>query len=127
MSGRPRRGRTPPPRPPGGAPDAARSRPGGRQAPVAPHPEGAVLRVRVVPGASATGVAGLLGGALRVRVAAPPVEGRANAALLTLLAGSLGLRPRDLRVEAGASARDKLVVVRGRSPEQVRAALGLGS
>ncbi len=94
-----------------------------RQGPVGAHPEGAVLRVRVVPGASATGLAGELGGALRVRVAAPPVEGRANAALLAFLAGRLGLRPRDLRVEAGASGRDKLVVVRGRSPEQVDAAL----
>ena len=94
-------------------------------APVAAHPEGAVLRVRVVPGASATAAAGEAGGALRVRVAAPPVEGRANAALLAFLAAGLGLRPRELRVEAGAASRDKLVVVRGRSPEQVAAALGL--
>ncbi len=96
------------------------------QAPVAAHPEGTLLRVRVVPGARATGVAGELGGALRVRVAAPPVEGRANAALLAFLAGRLGLRPRELRVEAGAGSRDKLVVVRGRSPAQVSAALDLG-
>jgi uncharacterized protein len=87
---------------------------------VGPHPEGATMRVRVVPGARATAVAGVLGGALRVRVAAPPVEGRANAALLAFLAGQLGLRVRDLRIEAGAAGRDKLVVVRGRTPEQVR-------
>jgi uncharacterized protein len=120
VSRRPRRGRAAAPRPAAGGPDAG---PGGRQGPVGAHPEGAVLRVRVVPGASATGLAGELGGALRVRVAAPPVEGRANAALLAFLAGRLGLRPRDLRVEAGASGRDKLIVVRGRSPEQVDAAL----
>jgi len=88
------------------------------------HPEGASLRVRAVPGARATEVAGLHAGALRVRVAAPPVEGKANAALLAFLADTLGLRPRDLRLAAGASARDKLVVIRGRTPEQVRAALG---
>jgi uncharacterized protein YggU (UPF0235/DUF167 family) len=88
------------------------------------HPEGASLRVRAVPGARATGVAGLHAGALRVRVAAPPAAGRANAALLAFLAGRLGLRPRDLRLAAGASGRDKLVVIRGRTPEQVRAALG---
>ena len=88
------------------------------------HPEGASLRVRAVPGARATEVAGLHAGALRVRVAAPPVEGTANAVLLAFLADTLGLRPRDLRLVAGASARDKLVVIRGRTPEQVRAALG---
>jgi uncharacterized protein (TIGR00251 family) len=88
------------------------------------HPEGASLRVRAVPGARATEVAGLHAGALRVRVAAPAVEGRANAALLAFLAGRLGLRPRDLRLAAGASARDKLVMIRGRTAEQVRAALG---
>jgi hypothetical protein len=101
-------------------------RPGERQGPVGAHPEGTVLRVRVVPGARATGFAGGFGDAVRVRVAAPPVEGRANAALLAFLAGRLGLRPRDLRIEAGASGRDKLVVVRGRSPEQVHAALEEG-
>ena len=88
------------------------------------HPEGASLRVRAVPGARATEVAGLHAGALRVRVAAPPVEGKANAALLAFLADMLGLRRRDLRLAAGASARDKLVVIRGRTPEQVRASLG---
>jgi uncharacterized protein len=87
------------------------------------HPEGASLRVRAAPGARATEVAGLHAGALRVRVAAPPVEGKANAALLAFLAGRLGLRPRDLRLAAGASARDKLVVIPGRTPEQVAAAL----
>jgi uncharacterized protein YggU (UPF0235/DUF167 family) len=87
------------------------------------HPEGASLRVRAVPGARATEVAGLHAGALRVRVAAPPVEGKANAVLLAFLAGRLGLRPRDLSVAAGASARDKLVIIRGRTAEQVRAAL----
>jgi uncharacterized protein (TIGR00251 family) len=87
------------------------------------HPEGTSLRVRAVPGARATGIAGLHGGALRVRVAAPPVDGKANAVLLVFLAGRLGLRPRDLRLAAGGSGRDKLVVIRGRTPEQVRAAL----
>jgi len=43
---------------------------------VADHPEGASVRVWVVPGANATEVAGLHGGALRVRLAAPPVQGR---------------------------------------------------
>jgi uncharacterized protein YggU (UPF0235/DUF167 family) len=56
-------------------------------------------------------------------VAAPPVDGKANAALLAFLAARLGLRPRDLRLAAGGSGRDKLVVIPGRTPEQARAAL----
>src|SRR6266536_3166503 len=63
------------------------------------------------------------GEALRVRVAAPPAQGRANAAILGYLAGLVGLRARDLEITAGERARDKLVLVRGRSPRQVRAAL----
>jgi len=89
------------------------------------HPEGAALVVRVVPGAASSRLAGLAGGALRVRVAAPAVEGKANAALLAFLAGRLGLRARALRVAAGARGREKLVVVPGRTPDEVRAALGL--
>ena len=90
------------------------------------HPEGTALIVRVVPGATRSALAGLGGGALRVRVAAPAVQGKANAALLVFLAGRLGLRPRALRLAAGERGREKLVVICGRTPEEVRAALGLG-
>ena len=90
------------------------------------HPEGTVVRLRVVAGARRTELAGVAGQALRVRVAAPPAQGRANAAVLGYLAALVGLRARDLEITAGERARDKLVLVRGRSPGQVRAAL-LGS
>jgi uncharacterized protein len=80
--------------------------------------------LRAVPGARVTEVAGRHGDAVRVRLAAPAAEGKANAALLAFLAGRLGLRPRDLRLAAGERGRDKLVVVAGRTPEQVEAALG---
>jgi len=89
------------------------------------HPAGTALTVRVVPGAASSGLAGLAGGALRVRVAAPAVEGKANAALLAFLAGRLGLRARALRLAAGERGREKLVLIPGRTPEEVRAALGL--
>ena len=49
---------------------------------------------------------------------APPVDGKANAALLAFLAARLGLRPRDLRLAAGGSGRDKLVVIPGRTPSR---------
>ncbi len=87
------------------------------------HPEGTVVRLRVVAGARRTELAGVAGQALRVRVAAPPAQGRANAAILGYLAGLVGLRARDLQITAGERARDKLVLVRGRSPGQVRASL----
>lgn len=90
------------------------------------HPEGAALVVRVVPGAARSALAGLGGGVLRVRVAAPAVEGKANAALLAFLAGRLGLRPRALRLVVGERGREKVVVIRGRTPEEVWALLGLG-
>jgi uncharacterized protein (TIGR00251 family) len=87
------------------------------------HREGTLLRLRVVAGARRTELAGIAGQALRVRVAAPPAQGRANAAVLEYLAGLVGLRARDLEITAGEHARDKLLLVRGRSPQQVRAAL----
>ena len=63
-------------------------------------------------------------GALSVRVAAPPVEGQANAALARLLAGALGLAPGAVTVEQGARGRDKLVKVAGLSPDEVRRRIG---
>jgi uncharacterized protein (TIGR00251 family) len=86
-------------------------------------PEGTTIRVRVVPGAKRSEVVGVAGGVLRVRVAAPPVEGRANRAVLALLAERLGVRARDLRVIAGERGRDKVVLVRGVEPVAVAAAL----
>jgi uncharacterized protein len=87
------------------------------------HPEGTLVRLRVVAGARRTELAGVAGQALRVRVAAPPAQGQANAAIRSYLAGLVGLRARDLEITAGERGRDKLVLVRGRSPGQVRAAL----
>ena len=91
--------------------------------PVGAAPDGATIRVRVVPGARSTTVAGVEGGVLRVRVAAPPVEGKANKALLTFLAGRFGVRPRALRLVSGERGREKVVLVEGLTPAAVAAAL----
>ena len=56
---------------------------------------------------------------LRARVAAPPIEGAANQALLRLLAEELGIARRSVRLVAGAAGRQKLVVVEGVSGEDV--------
>jgi len=67
--------------------------------------------IRVTPRASATAVAGERDGALLVRVTAPPVEGKANDAVIALLAKELGVPRGTLRVERGGAARTKRVSI----------------
>jgi uncharacterized protein len=74
---------------------------------------GPVLRVHVQPGARSTGIVGVHGDALKVRLAAPPHEGRANQALLTLLAERFGCERSGLVVVSGTSARRKRVRFEG--------------
>ncbi|TXH56784.1 MAG: DUF167 domain-containing protein [Burkholderiaceae bacterium] len=69
------------------------------------------LAVSVVPNARRSGADGLHDGALRVRLAAPPVDGKANEALLAWLADTLGLRRRDLALVRGQTARRKWVEI----------------
>jgi uncharacterized protein (TIGR00251 family) len=88
-----------------------------------PAPDGAIVRVHVVPRAARSGLAGFHGEALRVRVAAPPREGAANRELLRALAAALGIREGDLGLESGARGREKRVRVRGLGPDEVRARL----
>ena len=91
---------------------------------VEPHPEGAVLEVWVQPRSSRPGVAGVRAGALHLRVAAPPEDGRANEEVGRLLAASLGVRGRDVRIVGGLRARAKRVLIAGVDPEQVLRRLG---
>ena len=75
------------------------------------HGERLWLAVSVVPNARHSGADGLHDGALRVRLAAPPVDGKANEALLAWLAEALGLRRRDLALVRGQTARRKWVEI----------------
>jgi uncharacterized protein (TIGR00251 family) len=76
--------------------------------------EGAlVFAVRVVPRASKSGVAGEHDGRLRVRVAAPPVEGAANEELVRFLAKAFGVPARDVEIVSGHASKSKRVRVRG--------------
>jgi uncharacterized protein (TIGR00251 family) len=68
-----------------------------------------VLTLHVQPGARRTAVAGVHGGALRIRLAAPPVEGKANAALLRYLAEAFGVPQRAVALVRGAASRHKTV------------------
>ncbi len=88
-----------------------------------PAAAGAVLRVHVRPGAARSGVAGLHGGALAVRVGARPVEGAANREVLALLAQALGVAADAVEMASGARGRDKRIVVRGLDPAAVRSKL----
>jgi uncharacterized protein (TIGR00251 family) len=71
------------------------------------------LRVRVSPGASRTELVGRHGDAWKVRVSAPPEDGRANDAVLTLLADRLDLPRRSLEIVSGHGGRDKVVRMAG--------------
>jgi uncharacterized protein (TIGR00251 family) len=75
------------------------------------HGARARLELSVVPNAKRTAVDGLHDGALRVRLAAPPVDGKANDALLRWLADELGVPRRSLELVRGMSARRKAVEI----------------
>ena len=72
-----------------------------------------MLDLHVQPGASRTGVAGLHGERLKLRIAARAVDGAANAALVEFLAGHFGVAKREVTILAGAQARAKRVAVSG--------------
>jgi uncharacterized protein YggU (UPF0235/DUF167 family) len=75
--------------------------------------------VRLTPRAAGDRVDGVVDGVLRARVGAPAVEGAANAALIRMIATELAVARRDVRIVAGASSRQKLVVVDGVDAEAV--------
>ncbi|MFO1362815.1 MAG: DUF167 domain-containing protein [Burkholderiales bacterium] len=75
--------------------------------------DGWTLALHVQPGAKRSAVAGLHGERLKIRIAAPALDGRANDALAEFLAEALGVPKRNVRVATGARARDKLVAVAG--------------
>jgi uncharacterized protein len=77
------------------------------------------LALRVSPGARSSAVVGRHGEAWKLRVSAPPQDGRANAAVVELLAGVLGVPARTISVVSGHGARDKLVEVAGISPDEI--------
>ncbi len=77
------------------------------------------LKLRVQPGAKRSEVVGWQGEALRIRVQAPPLEGRANEAVIELLARTLGVPKRQLAVRAGGASRDKLIEIEGLTVEEL--------
>lgn len=87
--------------------------------------DGASVRVhlKVVPNASRTRIVGAYEGALKVAVAAPPEKGRANEAVIALLAKTLGLRKNQLSIDSGATSARKTLCIVGAGAEEVSRAL----
>ena len=81
--------------------------------------DGVVVQIKVVPGASRDRIAGELGGALKVTVAAPPEGGKANKAVARLLAKALNLRASQVQVVRGATSPNKSVLIQGTDEQAV--------
>ncbi len=81
------------------------------------------VHVRVVPRASRSRIAGVIGDRLKVQVAAPPVEGEANREVTELLARSAGVAVRDATLISGAASRSKTVRLACEDPPEVAARL----
>jgi hypothetical protein len=73
--------------------------------------DGWLLSIHIQPGAKRSEVAGLHGDALKIRIAAPPIDGRANAALEAFVAKALGIAKSRVSVVKGLQSREKLVAV----------------
>ena len=92
---------------------------------VSGRPDGVAFKVRASPGASRDRVIGLHGDALKVAVTVAPDKGKSNKAILALLADTLGVSPGTLELIAGQTSRDKRVLVRGMTCEEVITRLGV--
>ena len=85
------------------------------------------LELKTIPNAPRDQVAGWLGDALKVKVHAPALDGRANEALLEFLADELGLPKRAVTLVRGDKSRHKVVRLDGLTLAEVKARLGLGA
>ncbi len=95
------------------------------ESPLSATADGVAIAVWATPGASRSELTGVADGRLRVRLAAPAREGKANAELARLLGRALGVRARDVTLVAGARTRRKTVNVRGIGESAAHAKLKL--
>jgi hypothetical protein len=82
--------------------------------------EGVIITVKALPHSARAGVRGVDGGALKVAVNAPPEKGKANAAVLEVLAKFLAVPRSSLELLSGDSSRNKRVLVKGMTADAVR-------
>lgn len=88
----------------------ARTKPGG---------EGTIIRALVVPRASKSEVVGWFDGALKIRIAAPPVDGAANKELKETLAKLLGVSKSSVSITGGRNTKRKTILIKGLEPYEV--------
>jgi uncharacterized protein (TIGR00251 family) len=89
-----------------------------------PAPVSCRLKVKVIPGASRDEVAGTMGNAVKIKLRAPPVEGRANEALVEFLAEHLDLPRRAISIKRGGTSHLKLLRIDGLDLVTIRSLLG---
>ncbi|MBN1342553.1 MAG: YggU family protein [Phycisphaerae bacterium] len=81
--------------------------------------EGILIELKVVPGASRDRIVGDHGGALKVTVAAPPEKGKANKAIVRLLAKALALRSNQVEVIRGTTSANKAILIKGSTEQAI--------
>jgi uncharacterized protein (TIGR00251 family) len=86
-------------------------------------PTGVTLAVRAQPGAKRTAIVGVYGAELKIAVQAPPIEGRANQALIAFLAKTFALPKSSVELLSGELSRSKVFLLRGLNPECAHATL----
>ena len=80
------------------------------------------LNVKVVPGSSRNQIVGSLGDALKIKVMAPPDKGKANEAVIDLLAETLGIGTDAIQIESGQSSPSKVIAVTGMDDDAIKKA-----
>jgi uncharacterized protein (TIGR00251 family) len=82
------------------------------------------LTAKVVPGSSRNQIVGWLGEALKIKVTAPPEKGKANEAVIDLLAETLGIGTDAIQIESGHASPSKVVTITGMDDEAIQEAFG---
>ncbi len=88
------------------------------------HPDGTLLAVKVIPRASRNEVGNAIGSELKIKVTAPPVDSAANRAVIEFLAETTGCAKSAMSLLRGETARHKILLVRGLTPEELERRLG---
>lgn len=87
--------------------------------------DGVIVTVHVVPRAAQDAVQGLYGDALKIRLHAPPVDGKANETLISFLSEKLNIPKSNITLKSGLNQRRKIVFIAGISEQETRRRLGI--